>query len=42
LLLPERFAEGLMNAPQASPRFAVAQQIHDTGMLLQRSRNGDE
>ena len=31
-----------MNAPQASERLAIAQQVHDTGLLLQRSRNDDE
>lgn len=31
-----------MNPPQARQRLAVAEQVHDPGMILHRSRNDDE
>ena len=42
MLLPERFAERFMNAPQAIQLLAIAEQVHDPGLFLQRSRNDDE
>jgi hypothetical protein len=42
VFLPERLTERLMNAPQPRQRFAIAEQVNDTRMLLQRSRYDDK
>jgi hypothetical protein len=36
MLLPERFTERQMNAPQPRQRLAIAEQVHDARMLFQR------
>ena len=42
MFLPERFTERQMNAPQPRQRLAIAEQVHDTRMLLQRRRDDNE